>query len=78
MTTLTTHIPDVIYQQYQQLAQRENMPLDHLIALALSAQISAWMTKDYLEERAKRGDWHTFERILARVPDIEAEEHDRL
>jgi hypothetical protein len=31
-----------------------------------------------LEERAKRGSWEKFQKILSKVPDIEPEERDRL
>ena len=45
---------------------------------ALSSQLSAWSTKEYIEEKAKRGNWDAFERVLAKVPDVEPEERDRL
>lgn len=35
--------------QVEALAARENISVDQLVAIALSAQVSAWMTKDYLE-----------------------------
>ena len=55
MSTLNAEIPDSLYKQIAELAVRENISIDQLVAIALSAQVSAWMTKDYLEEKAKRG-----------------------
>jgi len=36
------------------------------------------MTQDYLEERAKRGSKEKFERAMAKIPDVEPEEYDKL
>jgi len=41
-------------------------------------QGSAWLTKDYIEERGKRGNWDKALEVLAHVPDVEPTEHDRL
>jgi hypothetical protein len=78
MATLSAQIPDSLFKQMEELAKREKLPLDQLVAIALSAQVSAWMTKDYLEERAKRGSWEKFQKVLAKAPDIEPEQRDRL
>ena len=78
MTILKAQIPDSLYKQVEALATREEVTIDQLVAIALSAQVSAWMTKDYLEERAKRGSWQKFQEVLAKVPDVEPEEDDKL
>jgi hypothetical protein len=36
------------------------------------------MTKDYFEEKAKRGSWNKFQQVLTKVPDMEPEEYDKL
>ncbi len=78
MKPITVQIPDFLYEQIEALARREKMPIDGLVAIALSAQVSAWMTSDYLEERGKRGSWEKFQQVLTKVPDAEPEESDRL
>lgn len=55
MTTIETHIPDSLYQQVKSLAERESISVDQLVSIALAAQVSAWLTKDYIAERAARG-----------------------
>jgi hypothetical protein len=52
---ITANIPEALYQQIEALAQRENISIEQLVTIALSAQVSAWMTKDYIEEKAKQG-----------------------
>ncbi len=78
MTDLNLQIPDSLYKQISDLAARENISFSQLVAIALSAQVSAWMTKDYLEERAKRGSWEKFQQVLTHVPDVEPEDCDKL
>lgn len=78
MSELSVKIPDALYKQVQELAGRENISLDQWVEIALSAQVSAWMTKDYLEDRAKRGSWEQFQQVLNKVPDREPEDYDKL
>ena len=41
--------------------------------------INAWKAEnDLLETRAKRGNWGKFQKVLAKVRDIEPEEYDKL
>ena len=78
MTTLNAQIPDTLYKQISELAKAENIPLDQLVAISLSAQVSSWMTKDYLEERANKGSWKKFQKVLKKVKDVEPEEYDKI
>lgn len=78
MTNLNVQIPDSLYKQIEDLAAKENIPIEQLVTVALSAQVSAWTTKDYLEEKAKLGSWEKFQNVLNKVPDIEPEEYDKL
>ncbi len=78
MTTIKTEIPDSLYKQVESLAVRENISIDQLVAIALASQVSVWLTKDYLEERARRGSWEEALKALAQVPDVEPAEHDKL
>jgi hypothetical protein len=78
MIRFTAEIPDALYQQITTLAERENISIDQLVGIALAAQVSAWTTRDYLDEKAKRGSWEKFQQVLAKVPDIEPDEYDTL
>lgn len=46
--------------------------------VSVAEKIAALQTEDYLQTRAARGSREKFERVLARVPDVEPEAHDRL
>ncbi|KYC37851.1 hypothetical protein WA1_04915 [Scytonema hofmannii PCC 7110] len=78
MSNLNVQIPDSLYKQIEILATKENISLEQLVAIALSAQVSAWMTKDYIEEKAKRGSWDKFQQVLNKVPDVEPEDYDKI
>ena len=78
MTTIETRIPDSLYQQVKSLAERESISVDQLVSIALAGQVSAWLTKDYLAERAARGSWDKALEVLAQAPDVEPADHDRL
>lgn len=78
MSELNVTIPDALYQQVAELAAGENISLDQWVAIALEAQVAAWMTQDYVLERAKRGNWEQFKQVLMKVPDVEPEEFDKL
>ena len=75
---INAQIPDVLYQKIESLSQKENIPINELINMALSAQISAWITEDYLQERAKKGSWEKFNQVLGKVSDKDPEEYDKL
>ena len=72
---ISANIPDVLYQQLESFAEKEQISIDGLVAIALSSQIALWSTRDYLEEKA---NWDAFERVLAKVPNIEPDECDCL
>ncbi|BAY97726.1 hypothetical protein NIES37_16700 [Tolypothrix tenuis PCC 7101] len=78
MTNLNVQLPESLYKQIEALAARENVSIEQLVAIALSAQVSAWLTKGYLEEKAKSGSWEKFQRVLNKVPNVEPEEYDKL
>ena len=78
MTDLNVQILDFLYKQISDLAERENISIAQIVAIALFAQVSAWKTKDYLQDKAKRGSWEKFQQVLTKVPDVEPEDYDKL
>ncbi|HEX8708885.1 MAG TPA: hypothetical protein VF723_11630 [Pyrinomonadaceae bacterium] len=71
-------VPGSLLKQAREMAEREDVTLDQLIASALAEKMAAWMTVEYLEKRAARGARQRFERALDKAPDIDPEEADRL
>ncbi len=70
MTKIEASIPDYLAKQTFAVAERENLPVDQIIALALSAQIASWKGSEEMAARAKRADLANFDRIMSRVPDV--------
>lgn len=70
MTKIVANVPDYLARQARAAAEREKVPIDQIVALALSAQVAAWKGSDDLATRAKRADLKAFDRILDKVPDV--------
>ena len=69
MTTIEAKVPDYLATLAKEATAKEKTTLDQIIALALSAQLSAWKVRDDIETRAKRGRPEDLRDILAEVPD---------
>ena len=78
MSTMNIKVPDSLLKQAQEMAEREDVTLEQLVASALAEKMAAWMTVEYLKERAARGSRQRFQQAIDKVPDVEPEEVDRL
>ncbi len=78
MTKIEANVPDYLAKQAFAVAEREQVSVDQIIALALSAQLVAWKGSDDMATRAKRANVAEFDRIMAQVPDVEPPDYDRL
>ena len=77
MSTISLRLPESLHARVRAVAEREGVSINQLITTALAEKLSALLTEDYLAERAARGSRARFERVLARVPDVPAEDADR-
>ena len=68
MSTLSIRLPDSLHVKARELAKRDNISLNQMVAAALAEKVSALTTEEYLENRAKRGSRKKFLRALARTP----------
>lgn len=78
MSTLSLRLPESLHEKLAELAKREGVSINQLINSAVAEKMSALMTEEYLEERAKRGSKKRFAKALSKVADIEPEDIDRL
>ena len=78
MSTLSVRLPNSLHKRVKQMAAGEGVSMNQFITLAVTGKVSALMTVEYLEKRAKRGSRQRFEAVLANVPDVEPEVYDRL
>ena len=68
MTTIHVNVPDYLAKLAEEAARKENVTVDRIVALALSAQVAAWNVREDLESRAKRGKLGDLDRILSEAP----------
>jgi hypothetical protein len=65
---MSLRLPDSIHRHVKDIAKREGVSINQLIATAVAEKVSALLTEDYLQERAARADPEAFRRILNKVP----------
>lgn len=78
MSTLSLRLPASLHRHVRELAKREGVSINQLISAAVGEKVAALDTVDYLRERAKRGNRKAFDAVLARIPDVEPPDFDRL
>lgn len=70
MTSLSLRLPESLHRQVRELAEREDVSMNQFIATAVAEKMSALLTVDYLEARARRGSRSHMHAVLERVPDV--------
>jgi hypothetical protein len=78
MSVLSLRLPKSMHEQMRELAQQEGVSINQFITLAIAEKIAALDTADYLRQRARRGSREKLLAILAKAPDVEPEEADKL
>lgn len=78
MSALSLRLPDSLHNRARMLSKRDRVSINQFVATAVAEKISALETEDYLNERSKRGSRKKFEAALAKVPDREPDDYDRL
>ena len=78
MSSLSIRLPNSIHQHAKRLARDEGVSVNQLISCALAEKLSALDAERYLAERAERGNKVDIDAILAKVPNVEPEQYDRL
>jgi metal-responsive CopG/Arc/MetJ family transcriptional regulator len=78
MSIVQVQIPDSLLESLHDLASRDGISIDQFISTAIAEKLSALMTENYLQEKAKRGSREKYDAILAKVPDVEPELHDKM
>lgn len=78
MSTLSLRIPNSLHDQIRWLAKQEGISINQFLASAAAEKMSALLTEEYIQARAKRASLKKFQNVLKKVPDSEPEEYDRL
>ena len=69
MSSLSLRLPDSIHRHIKEIAKREGVSINQFISSAVTEKVSALMTEDVLEARAKKAPRGGLKRILDKVPD---------
>jgi len=77
MSTISLRLPESLHKKARELARKENTSINQLVSSALAEKISALMTEEYIEQRAKRASKEKFRKVLSKVPEVEPAEYDR-
>ena len=78
MSTMKVTLPQSLQSQIEVLAQKEGISVTEFITLAVAEKLATVATADYLAERAKRGNREKLLAVLAKAPDVDPDEHDKL
>lgn len=76
MSNISLRLPDSLHKRARDLAKKEKTSINQLVSSALAEKISALMTEEYIELRAKRASKQKFKKALSKVADVEPEEYD--
>ena len=75
MTTFNVTVPDAVYRQIVEMAARQQVSVERIVAAALAEQLSGW---SHVEQMAGRGSRERFLAALDKVPAAEPAPEDRL
>ena len=78
MSKLEVNLPESLRRRAQSLAQNDGVPLAQFVTTALAEKVAVLDADSYIRARTARGDRDKFDRVMAKVPDAEPEENDRL
>ena len=77
MSNISLRLPDSLHKRARDLAKKENTSINQLVSSALAEKISALMTEEYIEQRARRASKQKFKKSLSRIPNTAPEEYDK-
>ncbi len=78
MSAMSLRLPNSLHERARELARREGVSINQLVSAALAEKMSALLTEEYLEARARRGSRARYLAALGRVPAVEPAAEDVL
>lgn len=78
MSVLSLRLPTSVHEQLRAIAAEEGVSINQFITLAIAEKMATIDTKNYLQERAKRGSREKLLAVLAKAPDVEPEKADKI
>lgn len=71
-------IPTDLHAQLREAAREAGISVNQFVLLAVAEKVATLQTVDYLEQCAARGSREKLLAVLAKAPDVEPAEEDRL
>ncbi len=78
MSMMSLRLPKSMHGDLKDVAKAEGVSMNQFVTIAIAEKIASLNTLDYLGKRAKRGSREKLLAALAKAPDVEPEERDRL
>ncbi len=78
MSTISLRIPESLHREVKSIAEKEHVSINQFLCSALAEKITAFMTEEYLEKRAVRGDKTKFRKALSKISKSSPEGYDRI
>ena len=72
---LTINVSQEMYRRAAEIAAAENVSVEELFASAFEERI---IELERLKERAAKGSYEKFRRVMMKIPPVEPAEYDRL
>jgi len=73
--SVSVNIPEDLYRRASEIASAENISVDDLFASAFEERL---LELERLKEKASRGSYEKFLRLMSKIPPAEPPESDRL
>jgi hypothetical protein len=78
MSVLTINLPESLAEKLKKMSEKDKIAPEQFVVIAVAEKLATLATVNYLEERANRANLDDFEKILAKIPDIEPDEFDKI
>ena len=78
MSALSLRLPDSIHNKLRDVAKNDNISINQFISSAVSEKLAVFLTEDYLEKRAKKASIEKYNAALSAIPDVPADDIDKL
>ena len=71
-------LPESLHEEVKLLEKNEWISINQFITSAVAEKMSALLIEEYFVHRAKQGNEKLFFETMSKMPDVEAEEKDRV
>ena len=78
MSALSLRLPNSIHEAARELARREGISINQLVATAVAEKMSALLTEEYFNARKTHASRGKFLAALGKVPNVEPASYDQL